>query len=647
MKQRSYFGLALCHAVLFLTVLAGAGMLCTQAAAVDTPQHDAITPVSKAEEWWIQRHDAMNDRVKEGNAGLLFIGDSITQGWEGAGKDVWAEYYGDRNAVNLGIGGDRTQHVLWRLDNGNIDGISPKLAVIMIGTNNASDNAPMEIVDGVTAIVRKLRERLPDMEILLLGIFPRADKEAEINQKCPAVNEEIKHLADGDKVHYMDIGRWFLNDAGELTKEVMPDLLHLNEVSYRSWAEAIEPKVAALLGEVSNTQPPKGFVSLFEGKDLTGWKGLVENPEERVRMAPDQLAKAQAAADDEMRQHWSVDGDTLYFDGAGSHLCTVRPYEDFEMMVDWKIEAGGDSGIYLRGSPQVQIWDPAQWPQGSGGLYNNKIGPADPLVAADRPIGEWNRFRIIMVGEKVTVYLNDTLVVDNVVLENYWNREKPIYPAEQIELQAHGSKVWWKNIFVREIPRGEGWTALFNGKDLSGWEQIGGEQAQIWHASDGILYTEGEGGGWLSTTAQYSDFEIELEFNVPKGGNSGLFIRAPRDGNPAYAGSEVQILDDYDDQYKELQPYQYTGSVYSTAAPSRRVTLPFGTWQKMKVRAEGYNVQVWLNGVQTVTVNLEDHFDKLADHPGLKRLEGYIGLQNHGSRLDFRNLRIRELNQEN
>ena len=150
----------------------------------------------------------------------------------------------------------------------------------------------------------------------------------------------------------------------------------------------------------------------------------------------------------------------LVFDGKGRSLCTAKDYGDFEMYVDWKIEPRGDSGIYLRGSPQVQIWDPSPSPDagsevGSGGLYNNQKNPCKPLKVADKPIGQWNTFYIKMVGDKVTVKLNGELVVDNVVLENYWERDKPIYPTGQIELQNHGNTLWFKNIYIREIPREE------------------------------------------------------------------------------------------------------------------------------------------------------------------------------------------------
>ncbi len=206
-------------------------------------------------------------------------------------------------------------------------------------------------------------------------------------------------------------------------------------------------------GENKENAPPSGFVALFNGKDLTGWKGLVENPKKRAQMKPDELAAAQKKADDKMREHWSAVNGVLTFDGKGDSLCTIKDYGDFEMFVDFKIEPKGDSGIYLRGSPQVQIWDPANFDTGSGGLYNNQKNPSKPLVSADNPVGQWNTLRIKMIGEKVSVHLNGKLVVDDVVLENYWERDKPIYSTGQIELQNHNSPLYFKNIYIREIPR--------------------------------------------------------------------------------------------------------------------------------------------------------------------------------------------------
>lgn len=194
--------------------------------------------------------------------------------------------------------------------------------------------------------------------------------------------------------------------------------------------------------------PPAGFRAAFNGRNLQGWKGLVANPPERARMAPQQLATAQAQADEDMRAHWSVVDGVLTFDGRGQSIVMVPDYADFEMLVDWKIGPEGDSGVYLRGTPQVQIWDREE---GSGGLYNNQDNPRNPLKKADNPVGQWNRFRIVMVGEKVHVFLNGQLVVDNVTMENYWERDKPIYPRGQIELQNHGNPLYFKNIYIRKI----------------------------------------------------------------------------------------------------------------------------------------------------------------------------------------------------
>lgn len=226
-----------------LALLVAFPVLRTGIAQEAQTKHAAVTPVPR-EGGWLKRHESFNERVKRGNVDLIFIGDSITQGWEGAGKEVWQKHYRDRNAVNLGISGDRTQHVLWRLENGNIEGISPKLAVVMIGTNNSGDNSPREIADGIEAIVSKLREELPETKILLLGIFPRGADESDprrrVNQQT---NEIVSKLHDDEQVHYLDIGEEFLEDDGTLPRDIMPDLLHLSPQGYEIWARSIEPKV--------------------------------------------------------------------------------------------------------------------------------------------------------------------------------------------------------------------------------------------------------------------------------------------------------------------------------------------------------------------------------------------------------------------
>ncbi|MBB6051828.1 3-keto-disaccharide hydrolase [Armatimonas rosea] len=201
---------------------------------------------------------------------------------------------------------------------------------------------------------------------------------------------------------------------------------------------------------------PKGFTALFNGKDLKGWKGLLGNPLTRAKLSPEELAAQEKVKTDEALKHWTAKDGVICYDGKNDSLCTVKDYKNFELLVSWKIGPGGDSGIYLRGSPQVQIWDTALTnvgaQVGSGGLYNNQKNPSKPTQVADNPVGEWNEFRILMVGDRVTVYLNNKLVVQSVQMENYWDRKIPIFPTGQIELQHHGNPIFFKNIYVRELP---------------------------------------------------------------------------------------------------------------------------------------------------------------------------------------------------
>lgn len=176
---------------------------------------------------------------------------------------------------------------------------------------------------------------------------------------------------------------------------------------------------------------------------------------------------------------------------------------------------------------------------------------------------------------------------------------------------------------------------------LARWQQIGAKPGS-WKFEDGILYTAG-GGGWLSTEQQYDHFTLELEFRVPAGGNSGVFVRAPHEGDPAYQGMEIQILDDYTDKYGKLRPSQYTGSIYDVQAPSTRVSKKANEWQKMVIVCDGPKVQVTLNGTRIIDTDLNNYPEKVDTHPGLKRTKGYIGLQDHGSRIDFRNIKIKTL----
>lgn len=209
----------------------------------------------------VPRHKEINARAKQGDVDLIFIGDSITQGWEGAGKEAWAKRYGSRKAMNAGIGGDQTQHVLWRLDNGNIEGLSPTLAVIMIGTNNFGANSPEEIALGIKAIVKSLRQKLPKSKILVLGVFPRGEKSDDpLRAKNVAVNKLIQDVGDDKMVTYLNINDKLLSADGTQDREIMPDLVHLSPKGYEIWGEAIEPKISELLGEKAVAFPelPKG-----------------------------------------------------------------------------------------------------------------------------------------------------------------------------------------------------------------------------------------------------------------------------------------------------------------------------------------------------------------------------------------------------
>jgi len=235
-------------------------------------------------------------------------------------------------------------------------------------------------------------------------------------------------------------------------------------------------------------------------------------------------------------------------------------------------------------------------------------------------------------------------VVDNIVLENYWERDKPIYASNPLELQAHFNPLYFRNIFIRELPEEEMPFSgeLFNGKNLSGWQVING-QPDNWQVEKEILFSTGKGGGWISTTRAFSNFKLELEFRLPAGGNSGVFIRAPQEGDPAYTGMEIQLLDDYAAEYKNLKPWQYTGSIYGIQPPMQRVTKPAGTWQKILMECQGPQIKVILNDVLILDTNLIDHMNKESTHPGIKRRTGFIGLQNHSTRAEFRNIRIQEL----
>ncbi|MBN2317102.1 MAG: DUF1080 domain-containing protein [Sedimentisphaerales bacterium] len=420
------------------------------------------------------------------------------------------------------------------------------------------------------------------------------------------------------------------------------------------------------LNELTESQKKDGFKCLFNGKDLTDWKGLLkspyDNPAKRAELSSDELKKLQKEADEDMRAHWKIVDGALVFDGKGHSLCTMKDYGDFEMFVDWKIGPGGDSGLYLRGTPQVQIWDIANTnvgaQVGSGGLYNNKKNENKPKKVADRPVGEWNTFHIYMIGDLVTVILNGEIVVDNVVMENYWERDKPIYPTGQIELQSHGSTLYFRNIYIREIPRekginqliaqekADGFKLMFNGKDLTGWE--GNKKSYFVENETIVIDPKRSGNGDLFTANDYGDFIMRFEFRLTPGANNGLAIRTPFGGHAAYDGMELQILDHDSPRYKGwLKDYQHHGSIYGVVAAKTGALKPVGEWNCQEVTAKGKQITIKLNGTMIVDADLVEASTPKTkdgrDHPGLLREKGRIGFAGHGDRVEFRNLRIKSL----
>lgn len=294
------------------------------------------------------------------------------------------------------------------------------------------------------------------------GVFPSKTgfqkPVGEWNQEeIMAKGRHIKVTLNGHVINEGDLNT--VTDPHKLQEHsgILRERGHIGFLGHDDYVEFRNIRIKELPVEHKDNVPPEGFIALFNGKDLSGWKGQVENPAKRAAMSAEELAVAQKAADELMRAHWNVEDGVLAFDGKGKNLCSAKDYGDFELLVDWKIKADGDSGIYLRGCPQIQIWDPNSkkgkndHSVGSGGVHNNSKNPRTPTKRADKPVGEWNRFRILMTGDKVSVWLNDELVVQNVTMENSIEKGKPLYATGPIELQNHGDKLWFKNIFVREI----------------------------------------------------------------------------------------------------------------------------------------------------------------------------------------------------
>ena len=469
----------------------------------------------------------------------------------------------------------------------------------------------------------------------------------------------------------------FLNDetlntsaAQVLTK------LALNDTNIRGSEvrSILEKSLTLLRGEDSSILVPAlkahlkkmpydyGFVTLFNGKDLSGWKGLVTNPIARANMNDTALQSGQIKANIKMKEDWEVKDGLLNYTGNlhGENLATEKQYGDIEMYIDWRIQEKGDAGIYLRGTPQVQIWDTSRREVGaqvgSGGLYNNQKNVSKPLVVADNKVGEWNTFHIIMKGDKVTVYLNGILVTDNTPLENFWNRKLPLFAKEQIELQAHGTFVSYRNIYLRELPPTEpyklneqeikeGFSLLFDGTNINEW--TGNKAGYLMQEGALVVSPENGSGGNLYTNEEYSDFIYRFDFQLTPGANNGIGIHAPLEGDAAFLGMEVQVLDSEHPKYAEIQPYQYHGSIYGVMAAKRGYLKPTGEWNDEEIMVKGTKIKVTLNGNVIIDGDYAlaskngtiDH----KEHPGLLNKTGHIGFLGHGDIVRYKNMRIKRI----
>jgi hypothetical protein len=405
---------------------------------------------------------------------------------------------------------------------------------------------------------------------------------------------------------------------------------------------------------------PAGFTPLFNGKDLAGWRGG-DTADHRalVAMPEDKRSALVAKWTEDMLKHWKVEGGELLNDGHGKYATTEKEYGNFELVVEYNMAPKGDSGIYLRNVPQVQIWDHTDDDQGklgrtkgSGGLWNNSPGAAgkDPLVLADKPAGEWNKFRIVMVGSRVSIWLNDKMTVDHAILENYYDRSKPVPAKGPICLQTHGAPIKWRNIFIREIGSeeaskilaskgGEGFAPIWNGKDFEGWQG----PIENYEIVDGAIVCKKGKGGTIHTKEEYSDFSVRLEFKVPPNGNNGLAIRYPGQGDTAYVGMmESQILAD---DYKGIDPRQAHGSAYGMIAAERGYQFPVGEWNFHEFTVKGSKVRVETNGNVILSGDLSKVTEFMGGkpHPGKDRTTGFFGFAGHSDPVMFRNISIKKL----
>lgn len=424
----------------------------------------------------------------------------------------------------------------------------------------------------------------------------------------------------------------------------------------------VSATVLSACSPVQDNVPPDGYVALFDGQTLEGWFGMPhQDPYEWAAMTDAQRAEKVAAWDQEVATHWTVVDGAIVNDGHGPYLTTKQNFRNYDLWIDYKTVAQADSGIYLKANPQVQIWDytkeGGKWnigaDKGSGGLWNNSPGAdgKDPLVLADKPFGQWNRVRITQVGQRTSVWLNDRLVVDKAIMENFWNRAKPMLPSGPVQLQTHGGEIQWKNIFVKELSNEEATDflkerktvateSIFDGQSWKGWA---GPTDQYDIVDETIVCKPGKG-GTIYTEQEYADFMVALEFQLPPGGNNGLAIRYPGSGDTAYVGMcELQILDSEHPKYAGLDPRQYHGSAYGMIAAERGYLYETGQWNYQEVTVQGSHLRVELNGNVILNGDLSEVKDFMIKVTGKDRTQGHFGLAGHSDPVRFRNLRIGKL----
>jgi len=379
-------------------------------------------------------------------------------------------------------------------------------------------------------------------------------------------------------------------------------------------------------------RPPENFQALFNGKDTLGWYGwATKNPEKLWAMSDEEETQYKKESRKDIEKHWSVQDGILINDGHGLYLTSEQEFGDFELHLEYKTVALADSGVYLKATPQVQIWDYTEEKKfeigadkGSGGLWNN------------------SKFRIRQLGARTTVWLNEKKVVDHAIHENFFDRKRPLFPKGPIQLQTHGGEISWRNVFVKEFSSdeanqilraesgAEGFTSLLEGNEMKGWSG----PTENYSLKDGVIMCKPEKGGTIYYDKEVSDFVARMEFKLPPGGNNGLAIRYPGNGDTAYHK-----------KYADLDARQYHGSAYGMVAAHRGYLRPTGQWNFQEVTVKGSTIKVELNGTVILDCDLSTAKEFLDDkpHPGMTREKGYFGFAGHGDPVQFRNVELKEL----